>query len=212
MAFSRHWAKLLSVRHELSEENEAVLAYAIEMLIINLGNVLLTLILGWKLGVFYGTAACLCTVAAFRHTAGGAHSRSPLRCAAITVMVFPLIAFLAGRLAMTNIFAIDIVSIIAIFAGFLIVGLLAPVDTPEAPIISPLRRRRLKIMSVLLMVLFSFLILILWKSTWCYAVQIRGCLCLSILWVSFILSKPGHRFMQFVDSIKLPLERRHREV
>ena len=36
MAFSRYWARLLAQQNNLSEEKEMVLAYAIEMLVINL--------------------------------------------------------------------------------------------------------------------------------------------------------------------------------
>ena len=110
-------------------------------------------------------------------------------------------ALIVEKLVTINYPIIDILSVGAIVTGLLAVFILAPVDTPEAPIISPVRRRRLKIISVLLMVLFCGLIVAVHMSGWHFAVEIQGCLSLGILWVSFILSKAGHRLMMLIDSI-----------
>jgi len=200
--FSRRTAGYLAAKTGLDQEKEVVLAYVIEVLILNFGNLLLTLLLGMFLGVLPGTAACIAAAASFRHTAGGAHSKSPWRCAAVTIVVFPAMALLASHLSGFNSIYTDILSSVAIVAGLISVIILAPVDTPSAPIISPARRKRLKVLSILAFTLITMAIFFFRHSSWVYAKEIQLCLVLILLWVSSNLGKPGHRFMSFVDGIK----------
>lgn len=100
LGFSKRWASSLAAAHQLGEEKQAELAYAIEVLAITFLDAALTLIVGWILGVFWNTVACLVTIAAFRHNAGGGHSESPWRCALVTMTVFPLLALAASHVSM----------------------------------------------------------------------------------------------------------------
>lgn len=93
---SRRTAGYLAAKAGLDQEKEVVLAYIIEVLVINIGNLLLTLLLGMLLGVLPGTVACIAAAVLFRHTAGGAHSKSPWRCTAVTIVLFPAMALLAS--------------------------------------------------------------------------------------------------------------------
>jgi len=199
--FSRKWAAYLADQHELSAEKEEVIRFAIEILALNIGNLVLTLTVGGLLGVFNGTLACIITVAAFRHTAGGAHSTSPWRCAAGTLVIFPSLALLARQAALLQAGYSELLAIAAIIVGFISVGLFAPVDTPVAPILSPLRRERLKVFAILTMVLVTVLIISLHKSSWNGASEIQMCLVLSTLWASFNLTKAGHSLWVLIDRI-----------
>lgn len=203
LKFSKSCAAYLSAQRTLSAEEEAVIAYTIEILTINSVNLLLTLLLGWLCGVLYGTVACLAVVVLFRHTAGGAHSRSPYRCAMVTIVLFPILALLAKQISLLNPLYSNGLAIIAIGTGIVEVSLLAPVDTPAAPIISPVRRKKLKNLSLFVVILISTIILLLWYSEWGIFSYLQQCLALGILWSSFILSKWGHLFMCYIDNIKL---------
>ncbi|HAG09862.1 MAG TPA: accessory regulator AgrB [Desulfotomaculum sp.] len=202
LPFSRYCAGYLAAKAELQPEQEDILAYVIELIVLNAANILFALLLGFLLGVFKGTAACLITIAIFRQVAGGAHSDSAWRCALISIIIFPLLALFAAFLSLHNTsFYNNLICFLAIGTGFLSVLLKAPVDSPNAPIISPLRRKRLKILSVFIMAILAAIIFYLHLSSWVKAAEIQLCLSLSILWVSFILSKPGHFFFSCVDSI-----------
>ncbi len=203
LAFSKNAARFLTEKTGLAPEKEAVLAYSIEVLALNLGNILFTLLLAALLGVLPGVLACLITVFLFRHTAGGAHSNSPWRCAAVTIAVFPAIALLAVFLARFDAIFIDVLAAAALLAGLITVAVLAPVDSPAAPIISPHRRKKLKMLSFAVLASVAAAIFFFRQSDWHYAPQIQACLVLSVLWVSFMLGKPGHGVMCFVDRIKI---------
>lgn len=203
LVFSKNLAGLLTEKAGLTHEKEVVLTYAIEMLLIYLGNTFFTLLLAALLGVLPGVMSCLAAVFLFRHTAGGAHSNSPWRCAAVTIAVYPAMAMLAVFLARLGTMFVDVLSATAILTGLLTIAVLAPVDSPAAPIISSSRRKKLKKLSLAVFAIIAAAIIILRWSDWVYAPQVRVCLILTVLWVSFMLSKLGHRLMCLVDRIKL---------
>lgn len=203
LSFSRRWAGHLTAKAGLSLEKEVILAYVIEVLVINLINVLLTLMLGLLLGVLPGTVASLFTMALFRHTAGGAHSNSPWRCGVITIAVFPLIALLAASLSTLKQPCVDILSAAAVLIGAVAIILLAPVDSPSAPIISLSRRKKMKTLSLIVILLLTMILIILRQSPWVFARQIQLCLVFSMLWASFLLSKQGHQMFLIIDKIQI---------
>lgn len=206
LAFSKSLAGFLTERAGYNHEKEVILTYIIELLVLNLGNVLLTLLAAKIFGVFPGTLACLITAVLFRHTAGGAHSSSPWRCAAVTITVYPAMAMLAVYLTRLGAGFIDVLSAAALLTGLLTIAALAPVDSPAAPIISPYRRKKLKILSLAVFMLTAAAIIFFRQSETVYASQIRVCLILTVLWVSFMLSNPGHRLMCLIDNIKFNKE------
>lgn len=201
LKFSKNFASYLSAQRALSAEEEAVIAYTIEILTINLVNLVLTLMIGRLLGVLYGTAVCLAVVILFRHTAGGAHSQSPYRCAMLTIVTFPILALIAKEISLLDTLYTDGMIFIAIGIGVFAVSILAPVDNPAAPIISPVRRKKLKILSLGVVILISSIILFLRYSNWEGSSYFQQCLALGVLWSSFILSRSGHRFMYLIDKI-----------
>ncbi|NLI11928.1 accessory gene regulator ArgB-like protein [Pelotomaculum propionicicum] len=203
LAFSKSAARFLTEKTGLSPEKEVVLAYSIELLALNLGNILFTLLLAALLGVLPGVLSCLAAAFLFRHTAGGAHSNSPWRCAAVTIAVYPAMALLAVFLSQYGQTLTGVLAAAALLTGLVTLAVLAPVDSPAAPIISPHRRKKLKVLSFAVLASVAAAIFFFRRSDWLYAPQIQVCLALSVLWVSFMLGKPGHRLMCLVDRIKI---------
>jgi len=203
LPFSRRLAGCLAAGAGLSPEKEAILAYAIEILVLNLINIFLALMLGLLLGVLPGTAACLFTAALFRHTAGGAHSRSPWRCGVLTVTVFPLLALLSGCLANIKPPFSGMFLVAAVLAGTAAIIILAPVDSPAAPVIAPARRKKLKLLSLLMLLLLAVGLAVLQLIPSSGAREIQLCIAITVLWNSIMLTKPGHALIFFIDRIKI---------
>ncbi len=203
LPFSRRLAGCLAAGAGLSPEKETILAYVIEILVLNLLNVILALALGLLLGVLPGTAACLFTAAIFRHTAGGAHSSSPWRCGVLTVAVFPLLALLSGYLAAFEPPFPGMVSVVAVLAGATAIILLAPVDSPAAPVIAPARRKKLKLLSLLVLLLLAVGLAVLQQNPSSLAREIQVCIAATVIWISFMLTKPGHALIFFMDRVKI---------
>lgn len=205
---SKKWAAKLAEDHHLGEEKQAEMAYAIEILVLTIVNAVLTLILGWVLGVFWSTVSCLLTIAAFRHNAGGGHSESPWRCGLVTISIFPLLALAAGHVSTWQYLYTAILSLVSISLGFAFIIIYAPVDNPKAPIVSPVRRKKLKTLALIIMAFLAMIIIGLRFSSWEKAAEIGMCLVLSVLWVSFNLTPLGHRLWCFIDGIELKQGRR----
>jgi len=203
LSFSKRWANYLTVKTGLSHEKELVLTYVIEVLTLNLLSIAVALILGMLLGVLPGTAAGIAIAFLFRHSAGGAHSNSPWRCGIITVTVYPAIALLAMKLSMLDKSYADVLTALAIIVGLSAIILLAPVDSPAAPIISPARRKRLKISALIIMLILSMLLIVLSQNEWIYARQLQLCIAVCVIWLSFMLTRQGHKVFSYVDNIKI---------
>jgi len=199
--FSKRWALFLTSRTGQNDETEAVLTYAIEILAITVINIVLTLGLGWLFGVFFGTLAALLTAVLVRHTAGGAHSSSPIRCAIITMIVFPVLALLAKQLAGFNPFITNILCILMVLISLLLIWRFAPVENEAAPIISPQRRRALRTFSFLAFIIVFICILLIKQSVQSWAADVYVSIALGLMWSTFNLSYPGHALMLFLDGI-----------
>ena len=197
--FSKTWAGYLVRKTALSIDKEIILTYIIELLVLNLICITITLFLGLLLGVLPETVSCLLMVLLFRHSAGGAHSNSPWCCGIISVLVFPLIALLANIFSSLEQLYADILSSIVVLIGIITIIRLAPVDSPSAPIISPNRRKKLKTLSLILILLVTIVVFVLRQSTWVYAHEIQLSLIFGIMWVCLVLSEPGHKFIFWVD-------------
>jgi accessory gene regulator B len=207
LAFSRRWAAYLGRKTGLPEEKEIILTYGIEVLALNAANIALTLLLGVVLGVFQGTLAGLVTVALFRHSAGGAHSQSPWRCAAITVVAFPGMALLASYIVRLGQPFIDILTMASFLIGLLAIIRLAPVDNAAAPIISMSRRKKLKYIAITTLLSLAVVVFLLREFASVNTGDIRVCISLGILWVGFMLGGWGHGLMSFIDSFKIKKRR-----
>lgn len=193
-------SRYLAENTGLPPDKEPILSYAVEVLFTSLLNIISIILLGLLFSVLPSTISCLITGFLLRHTAGGAHSKSPWRCAAITITVYPLMAILASYLAHKQPYS-DIMTILVITAGLITFIKLAPVDTETAPILSLLRRKRLKLMSIIFLSILSLTILGIRWINWTYALDIQVSIVFTILWVSFMLTSYGNRLLLFIDRI-----------
>jgi accessory gene regulator B len=199
MAVSRRWASYLRAKTGASREKEMVLAYVTDIIIINLLNLSAILLIGYILRILPATVTVLTTLFLFRHTAGGAHSCSPWRCAAITISSTTLMSLGAVYFSKYSQTHINIISLLSILTGFTAIIILAPVDNPAAPIISPLRRKKLKIYSLLVFLLAAAATIVLRNSTWQLAKLVQLNLAFCLIWISFMLTRPGHELMNLID-------------
>jgi len=189
-------AGYLAEKTNSNEETRLVLAYALDMLALNILNVALAILVGWLLGVVTGTIISCLIVFAYRHTAGGAHSESVYCCSVITISIFPIIAITGKLLARSLGGFTPIFAYASLLIGLLTMLYLAPAENHKAPIVSDLRRKRLKILSIII-TLILFLAAVVMQLQLNYEIQaVTG---LSVLWVSFLVHKMGFKALQQID-------------
>ncbi|KUG03765.1 hypothetical protein ASZ90_018800 [hydrocarbon metagenome] len=195
-------ALFLGQENDLAQEKAAELAYAIEILLINGLNLILTMLIGFLLGVLPGTIVCILVATAYRHTAGGAHSRNPWTCAIATMIIFPALAYLGTYVAAgPDVIRWAIVATAGLI-GIYAVYCYAPVDSAEAPIISPVRRNRLRRYSAFVIGILVTMLLLLEviSPIWLYGHIIQVCAALTVIWVSFNLTNNAATIWCMLDN------------
>lgn len=192
LALSRRIAKYLVTRTN-AHVGEDVLAYAVEVLFLNILSVVLALLLAHWAKVLLETLFCLGTVAVLRFFAGGAHSASAARCTIVTGSVFPSLGFVAQKIAAVSPAVAGWLPVVACVLGLIAMTVFAPVDSPAAPIISRRRRMWLRSGSIIAVALLSAVALVLDSSA------LRASISLGILWSAFILTPAAHRLFCLID-------------
>lgn len=203
LPFSKKIARSLASTNNLTAEKEEVITYALELLILNLLNLVVTLLVGFVLGVLPETLVCVFTVMVFRQLAGGAHSNSPWRCLLVTASVLPLLALAAHMLADKSQVFINILSLIIIVVAFFVINKFAPADTPEAPCVSPQRRKKMKKLSLFALAIFSFFIVVLSFPFFDLVANVKLSIVFALAWISFILTPYGYLIMSYLDMINI---------
>lgn len=156
---SRNLTQKITNELDYNEDKKEIIAYGIE-------TVLLTII-GWFLLIFFGYAlnALIPIVVAalfggvLRKLSGGAHFNSPLICLTFGTAVYCSIGVIAKKLVNYNL--IDKYFLIScLLVSFLLVAFLAPVDSERKPIHSRSFKTKLKVLSMIF-VIISLLIITL---------------------------------------------------
>lgn len=177
-----------------NEDKKDVIAYAIEVLVLNFLDITLALLIGALLGVLPGTIICLIIFIFLRSFNGGSHSKSPLICMVVTGIVFPFIALFANRITLIPHHIWGIVFLCA----FIYALLKAPVEVEAAPILSSTRRKTLLYLSLIFLLITAAASFALFKLDYGEYAQ---CLGLTVLWNLFSMSPLGFAFFNMVDRI-----------
>ncbi len=194
-------AAYLRQQLDLTPDQEEVAAYGLQLLLYPLLDFALICLAGWLLGCLGATVTAALSAALVRFFSHGAHSRSPVICALIGLIVFPVL----GRLALASAHFLTGVSLIlTILLGFIvsmfIVWRLSPVDSPAKRITSGEERRKLRLHSLAAVVFITALqgALLLWTIQ---AAAVVLAMSFGLWWQAFSLTGPGHRFAAVLDKI-----------
>lgn len=141
-------------------DKEEVIAYSIESIILNVISIVLASIIGFLTHALLGTLVAVFAGATLRRMSGGAHASTAMKCV-ITGSVFYSVIGVISKYISLNANNVNIWWLwVIIFFTFIIVLIYAPVDCPAKPIHSKLLRKRLKMVSVIF-VLMMILVIIL---------------------------------------------------
>ncbi|BCV20175.1 accessory gene regulator ArgB-like protein [Moorella sp. Hama-1] len=200
LSLTRPAAAYLKEHLHLNSDEEAIALFGLQMLVYTVTGFLSICLAGWLLGVLALTLVVTLAAASLRLFAGGAHSRSPLTCNLLGMIVAPLLGKLAA-LAAPLITPAGL--LVIILAGFIVAVVVAwrraPVDSPAKPITSPAERRKLRSLSLLLVILIAALqvfILVTLQSA-----PLVLALSLGLWWQTFSLTRAGHWFAILIDNL-----------
>ena len=140
-----------------NDDKKEIIAYAIEnALLIVLGSLSLA-VLGYSFNALMPTVIAAIFGGSLRRVSGGAHFSTPLKCLAFGSVVYCFMGVFAKKLIeydVTNRYVL----IVSLLVSFLLVAFLAPVDSEAKPIHSRSLKFKLKLSSMLFIII-SFLVI-----------------------------------------------------
>ena len=158
MNFSENISNRLTevITNELnySEDKKEIIAYAIETALLFILGLFLIMLLGYALNALMAAIYAAIFGGLLRRVSGGAHFNTPLRCLVFGSIIYSLIGVLATKLVvydLTN----KYVLICVLFVSFFGVAFLAPVDSEAKPIHSNSLKVKLKISSMVLVIIYA---------------------------------------------------------
>lgn len=193
------FASYISLSLGYDDEKEAVIAYGLTAIIQVSATILLVLLLGILAGVLIESLIVCFSVALFRKYSGGAHAETAEFCTCFTTLYCTFAAFLSKRwLSMLYSPILMGVVIILIFGlSFIAVYKLAPVDTPNKPIRTAKKRRRMRVGSFAILTIYFLLSVVFFVLSLQFdAFKSYGIsLLFGIAWQVFTLTHLGSRFI-----------------
>ncbi|MEW6447737.1 MAG: accessory gene regulator B family protein [Bacillota bacterium] len=198
---TRSVAGYLKDKLNLTQEQEEIALYGLQFIVYQVTGFFFTLLVGWLLGCFWTTLAVDFAASSLRMFSGGAHSKTPLTCFITGVITIPLLGKLAAITApyLTPL-GMSLIVTLGFIPSTLVVYRLAPVDSPANPITSVTRRRRLRFLSLLVLMSVTageFLLLVNGV-----ALPIVLAASLGVWWQTFTLTRSGHRFATIIDNLR----------
>ncbi|WXJ86901.1 Accessory gene regulator protein B [Moorella humiferrea] len=178
-----------------------VVAFGLEVLIGGLLQLAVFVATARYLGLLPEMTAALVTMATYRLLSGGPHCSAYYRCLILSALTLNLLAFIGHRLAhfMAGILPAGFLLVYGV--SLLIARRLAPRDTEAAPIISPVRRARLKTACYLWLLAWLVLVLLGYYRGWSPGVLIASmaaltCQSLSLTPLGFTVVGRVDRFLK----------------
>ena len=188
---------------ELDQEKKSVVAYGLVGILQITTLFILITVLGIITGTFYESFIIFFSVGFMRKSTGGAHSKSMWGCNAVSVLSILFLALLSRYVLVMSITKeVNIAKTIAVFAaGLFVFFAKVPVDSPNKPIKSKDKIKRLRKESYMkLLLLFAVTLLSIHyaeSSSRLYSVSVS--LRVALLWQMFTLIDLGASFLQKAD-------------
>lgn len=190
----------------LNEQKEQIIVYGAINLVQILFSIFWVIIAGLIFGVLYEAIIFSLVVAILRKYSGGVHASTPARCVFIGVAISTLIGLIVNKILFSiSINKVILFSIFCIMISFIIIYKKAPVDSIKKPITNLNIKRKLRINSMLTIIVFSILIIILFILNYTnynnLYINTIECIGLGIVWQSLSLTKIGFILFKIIDLI-----------
>ncbi|MDR3541274.1 MAG: accessory gene regulator B family protein [Desulfosporosinus sp.] len=155
---SNRLTEVLTNELDYDEDKKEIIAYAIETALLSVLGALLIMLLGYAFNALIPALIAAIFGGSLRRVSGGAHFNTPLKCLTTSSIIYALIGVLTKKLVsydLTN----QSIQIFPLLVSFLLVAFLAPVDSESKPIHSSSLKVKLKISSMVF-VIISFVIIL----------------------------------------------------
>ncbi|ELC8441441.1 accessory gene regulator B family protein [Clostridium perfringens] len=196
------------VSNELNYDNERkeIIQYGTYALIQTLISIISVLILGLIFNIALEALIFLFTASILRKYSGGAHSESSNVCTLLGIIISTCVGFLIKSSFFVNMdfeFIIFAGIVVFVFAYFIIFKY-APVDTPNKPIKTEKKKKRMKKGSLKILTIYLFIVLLntilYYNSDVVFAKQVILSILFGIAWQCMTLTALGNILLKTIDS------------
>ncbi|MGG5462162.1 accessory gene regulator ArgB-like protein [Clostridium sp. B9] len=196
------------VSEELNYDNEKkeVIQYGTYALIQTLLSIISVLILGLIFGVAVDALVFLFTASILRKYSGGAHSESPNTCTALGIIMSLGVGLILKAKFFLNLdFLIIVISTIIVFVfAYFVIYKYAPVDSPNKPIKTEKKKKRMRKGSFKILTIYLSIIIIgsilFYNFNLITVKPVIISILLGTLWQCITLLKVGHVLLKTIDS------------
>jgi accessory gene regulator B len=187
------------------EQKKQVIIYGLIALIQTVITFLMIIIIGLIFSILIEALIVCLSLSLLRKYSGGAHLSSIEICTAISVIFSILFSLLCKYILLTliNTNILIILLILVFVVAFFAIYKLAPVDSPNKPIKTEKKKKRMKKGSYITLTFF-LIISIVFLFIGMYYKNFNSyllCMFLGILWQVFTLTSLGHRFYKLINFI-----------
>jgi len=181
----------------LSPEEEEVALYGLKVIVYSTANLISVVLIGLLLNCLGPVLAATTAAGTLRLFSGGAHSRSPLICNILGMLVAGGLGKFSSLLAPR--FSAPSLLFLVLLGGalaFLPFFFLAPVDSPNKPLTLEERKKMRRLSLLLFFIIISFqlgLLTLKGPPSWVLAIS------LGVWWQAFSLTRAGHGLATAID-------------
>lgn len=185
------------------DEKQQVIAYGILAMLHTFVFLLCIVIIGIIFKILVPILIVCLSAALLKRSSGGAHADTPFFCSFIGSIVCFLqtyLAILINKSHLSIVFYI-IFTLISFLVALYSVYKWAPVESPNKPINTERKRKKLRKISFITLIIYAiliaFFILIGMKNNRYNLYSI--CICFGLLWQSFMMTQSGQRFIESIE-------------
>lgn len=195
----------IALQLSLEEEKRSVIAYGLIGILQVTTLLLIVSMIGLASGSLYESLIIFSSVGFMRKSTGGAHSKTMSGCNTVSVLSIALLAISSRYLLSTPIGSyINIgITIVVFLIGYVIFYRLVPVDSPNKPIVTLKKIKRLRKESFSKLFLFFLLTIvsILLADTHMRFYSIASSIRVAMIWQAMTLTETGTLLLSKLDQI-----------
>ena len=189
----------------LEEEKRSIIAYGLIGILQATTLLLIISMIGLVSGSLYESLIIFSSVAFIRKSTGGAHSKTMSACNTVSVLSIALLAISSRYLLSTPIdrYANVAITIMVFLIGYVIFYLFVPVDSPNKPIVTIEKIKRLRKESFTKLFLFFIVtvVSILLAGTHMRFYSIASSIRVAMIWQAMTLTETGTLLLSNLDKI-----------
>ncbi|HAT4364417.1 TPA: accessory regulator AgrB [Clostridium perfringens] len=199
-------AEKVSSELNYDKERKEIIQYGTYALIQTLISIISVLILGLVFNIALEALIFLFTASILRKYSGGAHSESSNVCTLLGIIISSCIGFFikSNFFVKMNFEVIVFVGIVIFVFSYFIIFKYAPVDTPNKPIKTEKKKKRMKKGSLKILTIYLFIeifnIILYYNSGWSLARPVMLSIMLGVAWQCMTLTYIGDILLKTIDS------------